>query len=170
MRIHYCYQIGSTFTNLGLMEDSIVRAMSMCDRIKLATFLGADASNWARMEAKTGQLRDSTLGILIAILSKHDVPANDIGYLKWIKAKRDFFVHRFFGEGAWPGDLDEAAIDIMCRRLLYLEIIFRRASHAIWRIFGRAGLVECQDLGTDGYLIMNLDLLADDNDSDDQVQ
>jgi hypothetical protein len=36
MRIYYCYQLGSTFVSLGLMETRIVTAMMTCDRIKLA--------------------------------------------------------------------------------------------------------------------------------------
>jgi hypothetical protein len=34
MRVYYCYQLGSTFVNLGLMENQIVTAMATCDRIR----------------------------------------------------------------------------------------------------------------------------------------
>lgn len=45
LRIHYCYQIGATFTQMALMEDTIIQAMSICDRIKVADLLGPDAPN-----------------------------------------------------------------------------------------------------------------------------
>jgi len=158
LRFHYCYQIGSTFVNLSLMEDTIIRAMSICDRIKVANALGADMSAWRRLIDKTNKLQSSTLGNLIAILSKHGIAPGDLGYLKWVKAKRDFFVHRFFHQGDWPGELNDDEIDALCRKLLYLEIIFARASHRIWRIFGRANLMGYQDLGKDGALMINLDV------------
>src|SRR5258708_36521680 len=100
LRIHYCYQIGSTFVNLAMMEDTIIHAMSICDRIKVANLLGADASNWSQLLIeKTSKLQSSTLGNLISILSKHSIAPGDLEYLKWVKAKRDFFVHRFFHQG-----------------------------------------------------------------------
>lgn len=164
LRIHYCYQIGSTFVSLALMEDAIFSAMSICDRIKVAKLLGPDVSSWNLMIDKTNKLQSSTLGNLISILSKHGVAPGDIDYLKWIKAKRDFFVHRLFRQGDWPGELGEEQINALCRKLLYLETIFVRASHRVWRIFGRANLMVCEDLGEDGVLIMNLGLLDDEDD------
>ncbi len=158
LRIHYCYQIGSTFVNLALMEDTIIHAMSICDRIKVANLLGPDASNWNRLIDKRNKLQSSTLGNLISILSNHGIASGDLNYLKWVKVKRDFFVHRFFHHGGWPGDLADEEIDALCRKLLYLEAIFVRASHRIWRIFGRANLMEYQDLGEEGVLMINLDL------------
>jgi hypothetical protein len=47
-RFHYCYQLGSTFVLLNKMEDAIIHSMSMCDRVKVKTVLGADATNWER--------------------------------------------------------------------------------------------------------------------------
>jgi hypothetical protein len=168
LRIHYCYQIGSTFVNLALMEDTIIRAMSICDRIRVTDLLGPDASNWSRLIDKTNKLQSSTLGNLISVLSKHSVVPADLDYLKWVKAKRDFFVHRFFHQGDWPGELADEEIEALCRKLLYLEIIFVRASHRIWRIFGRANLMHYQDLGDDGVLMMNLDLLQREDGSSDE--
>ena len=162
MRVYYCYQIGSTFVSLGLMESTIIDAMATCDRIKLAKALLSDSPAWQRMVEKHSQLQSSTLGNLIGILSKHGVNQADLNYLRWVKRKRDFFVHRFFVHGAWPGELPEDAIRVLCRRLLYLEHIFRRAGHRIWRIFGRADLMEVNDLGEDGAIIMNIGTLEDE--------
>lgn len=168
LRVHLCYQIGSTFVRLALMEDTIIRAMSICDRVKVASLLGPDASAWSRIIDKTNRLQASTLGSLISILSKHGVAGDDLSYLKWVKGKRDFFVHRFFHQGGWPGEIEGDDIKVTCRTLLYLEILFNRASDRIWRIFGRANLMEYHDLGADGALMVNLDLLpqaADEPDS-----
>ena len=33
---------------LNKMEDAIIHSMSMCDRVKVKTVLGADATNWER--------------------------------------------------------------------------------------------------------------------------
>jgi len=49
LRIYYCYQIGSTFVSLGLMETTIIHAMAMCDRIKLSNALQDDAPVWERI-------------------------------------------------------------------------------------------------------------------------
>lgn len=161
-RIHYCYQIGSTFVHLALMENSILQAMSVCDRIKVTNLLGSDASNWNQLISKVNKLQKSTLGGLIAILSKHGVARSDLDYLNWVKARRNFFVHHFFYQANWPGDLDDDEINVLCRRLRYLEIVFSRASNRIWRIFGRANLMHYQDLGENGVLMTNLDLLQPD--------
>jgi hypothetical protein len=104
------------------------------------------------------QLQSSTLGSLIAILAKHSVGSTDLAYLRWVKEKRDFFVHRFYHDEPWPGDLPDHTLRILCRRLLYLDHIFRRAGNRIWKIFARAGLMARIDLGENGAVIMNVDL------------
>lgn len=141
------------------MENSIINAMAICDRIKVAGLLGPDARAWERMQQKNDELKSSTLGKLITLLAKHNVQNTDLAYLRWVKQKRDFFVHRFFHEQRWPGELDEESLTIMYRRLLYLETIFFRASHRIWKIFGDADLMTYVDLGKDGALLVNHDLL-----------
>jgi hypothetical protein len=163
VRIHYCYQLGSTFVNLASMEDTIIDAMFVCDRIKVAQLLGSDAPAWESMLKKYDKLRSSTLGNLITILAKHNIQNTDLVYLRWVKEKRDFFIHRFFNDqpvaaaGHWPGELDEDTLSIMCRRLLYLEIIFFRASCRIWKIFENAGLLK----RVHGVLMMNPDFVDD---------
>jgi len=102
---------------------------------------------------------------LITILTKHGVGQADLAYLQWVKDKRDFFVHRFFHDEPWPGDLPEGAIRVLCRRLLYLERVFIRAGKRIWKIFGRAGLMEYHDLGEDGAVMMNIGALGGEGES-----
>jgi hypothetical protein len=160
MRIYYCYQLGSTFVSLGLMETRIITAMMMCDRIRIAKVLQDDAPFWSSIAARHAHLQSSTIGNLLAILSKHGIAETDLAYLRWVKGKRDFFIHRFFENEAWPGDLSEHGVRVMCRRLLCLEHIFRRAESRIYRIFQRAGLVEITDLGEDGYMVMNVGALS----------
>jgi hypothetical protein len=160
MRIYYCYQLGSTFVSLGLMETRIVTAMMTCDRIKLSKVIQDDVPFWNSIAARHAQLQSSTLGNLLTILSKHNIAESDLAYLRWVVAKRNFFIHRFFETAAWPGDLSEQGVRVMSRRLLYLEHIFRRAENRIYRIFQRAGLVELTDLGEDGYMVMNVDALS----------
>jgi hypothetical protein len=160
MRIYYCYQLGSTFVSLGAMETRIVTAMLTCDRIKLAKVIHDDVPFWDSIAKRHTHLQSSTLGNLLTILSKHNITESDLKYLRWVAAKRNFFIHRFFETGAWPGDLSEQGVRVMSRRLLYLEHIFRRAQTRIYRIFERAGLVEITDLGEDGSLIMNVGALS----------
>jgi len=160
MRIYYCYQLGSTFVSLGLMETRIIAAMMMCNRIKLAKIIYDDVSFWDSITARHAQLQSSTLGSLLTILSKHNIAKSDLKYLRWVVSKRNFFVHRFFETEAWPGDLSEDGVRVMSRRLLYLEYIFRRAETRIYRIFERVELVEVMDLGEDGSLAMNLGALS----------
>jgi hypothetical protein len=162
MRIYYCYQIGSTFVALGLMESQIISAMMTCNRIKLARVIHDDITFWDSITARHKHLQSSTLGNLIQILSKHGISERDLNYLRWVKGKRDYFVHRFFEMGAWPGDTPEEGVRFMCRRLLYLEHVFRRADNRIYRILHRAGLVEIIDLGVNGYLISNVGSLSGD--------
>lgn len=158
LRTQCCTQIGSTFIRLHLMEDAVISAMSICDRVKVANRLGEDASNWDHHLAKKATLEGSTLGSLIGILSRHDVDADDLRYLRWVKERRDFFVHRFFRDGAWPGELAEEDCEWMIRRLRYLQLIFDRAGRRVWPVLARANLMAMQDLGPAGMLMINLDL------------
>ena len=58
---------------------------------------------------------------MIQILSRHSVLEADLRYLRWVKAKRDFFVHRFFTTHPWPGDMEIEDSDLIHHRLLYLS-------------------------------------------------
>ena len=156
LRIAYCYQVGSTFIALSLMEDTLVNAMSGSGRIQVSKNID-DGASFRDLLVKRDVLQSSTLGSIVSILSKHGMAESDLKYLRWIKGKRDFFVHRFFQNGAWPGDISEADIVSMCRSLLYLDTIFRRATNRVWRLFERAGLVALADLGEDGAFVVSPD-------------
>ena len=52
-------------------------------------------------------------------------------------------------------------ITMLCRRLLYLEVVFVRASRRIWKIFANAELLTHVDLGGSGVLMINRDLFQD---------
>lgn len=153
-RVHYCYQIGSTFVACSLMEDAVIAAMEMCSNIRVSSLLGDDAKAWERLIEKRSQLRASTLGTLIKILGNHGVHEADMAYLKWVKAKRDFFVHRYLHDGFWPGDMAERHLEVLCRRLGALEILFQRAAHRIWEVLERAGLIEIERIAG-GRLAVN---------------
>ena len=161
LRVYYCYQVGSTFLNLGLMETTLVMAMATCDRIKVAQVLQDDAPAFHHIVERHAHLRSSTLGNLITLLSKHAIIADDLAYLRWVKTKRDYFIHRFYNDEPWPGDLGEHALRVLCRRLTYLEYIFMRAGNRVYKIFSRAGLMQLHDLGEDGFVAMNVNSLID---------
>ena len=161
IRFHYCYQLGSTFVCLAQMENSIVDKMTICDQIKVAKIDG-DKDISRLVTGKIATLRTSTLGTLINILSSHGVEQKDTAYLRWIKTKRDFFIHRFFHSGAWPGDLSASDLHLACRSLRYLEIIFLRATDRLWRVFERANFMECIAIGETGVLMVNPNLFEGD--------
>jgi hypothetical protein len=154
-RFLYCQEMAGAYLAVGKFESMLISAMHMCDRVKLQKRLGPDQDWWARSLAKRSLLEGSTLGSLIKILERHDVREADIAYLKWIKNKRDYFVHRLFHDHAWPGDLDEAHCNIMRRRLLAIQCWMERGERNIWSIFERAGFVELDRLAG-GTLAMNL--------------
>jgi hypothetical protein len=150
------------------MEDSIIWSMTMCDRVKVSKVLGSDVDNWHQMVSKRKTLEDSTLGSLISILSRHDVIEQDLRYLRWLKNKRDHFVHRFFRRGIWPGDMTFAECDASIRSLRYLEFLFHRCDRRIWKVLANAGLIELQ-VFSDGMLASNIDLdayFSDQNERD----
>jgi hypothetical protein len=151
-RFLYCQEMAGAYLAVGKFEDMLVSAMQMCDRVKLEKALGPDKDRWEQSLAKRAQLRGSTLGSLIKILERHGVREADIGYLKWIKDKRDYFVHRLFHDGAWPGDLVEEDCRFMTRRLIAIQLWLSRAERNIWSIFERAGFVELDRL-EDGSLL-----------------
>jgi len=158
-RFQFCSEIGSTFVVLNKMEHDIIWAITMCDKIKLSKVLGGDADNWHRMISKRETLEDSTLGSLIAILSRHNVAEEDLRYLRWLKNKRDYFIHRFFRRGVWPGDMSLAECEATLKSLRYLEFLFHRCGTRIWKILANAGLIELE-VFSDGMLASNIDLAS----------
>ncbi|MEX2630989.1 MAG: hypothetical protein WD341_13720 [Tistlia sp.] len=159
-RFLYCQEMAGTYLAVGKFEDMLISAMHMCDRVRLGKALGADSNRWARSLAKKALLQRSTLGSLIKILERHEVAEADIRYLKWIKDKRDYFVHRLFHEAAWPGDLDAESCRLMSRRLLAIQLWLSRAERNIWSIFERAGFVALSRLDDGSLLASNLDIYS----------
>lgn len=155
-RFLYCHEMAGAYLAVGKFESMLISAMHMCDRVKLQKALGPDQGAWERSVAKKALLEGSTLGSLIKILERHEVNDADIAYLKWIKDKRDYFVHRLFHEGAWPGELDEYGCHLMRRRLVAIQIWLERGERNIWLIFERAGFVELDRLSDGSVLVMNM--------------
>lgn len=120
-RLVYCQEMAGTYMAVGLFEDMLISAMHICDRVKLKRILGDDTDYWTQSLAKKTQLQGSTLGSLIKILERHAIAEADLRYLKWIKDKRDYFIHRLFHEGSWPGELDAESCHLMARRLFAIQ-------------------------------------------------
>ena len=157
-RFLYCQQMSSVFMAVHLLEHAIIDAMMMCDEIRVKEILREDAEVWQKYLEKRKNLEASTLGSLIKILGRHKISASDLNYLRWIKDKRDFFVHRFFHEGGWPGDLDKEGCDFLRRRLLAIQTWLSRTKKRVRYILQRAGLLIILDLGEDGFLVENKNL------------
>lgn len=157
-RFIYCQHMIATFMSVNKLEHMIIEAMLMCDRITVKNVIKKDLKAWERLLTKRAHLLNSTLGTLVKILDDNGIDPGDIAYLKWIKEKRDKFVHRWFNAGAWPGDLNAPACRFHTRRLAAIQIWLSRAEIRIWYILQKAGLVHVIDLKTNGILAMNADL------------
>ena len=156
-RFLYCQEMAGTYIAVGKFENMLIAAMHMCDRVNLKKGLGEDRNRWESSLEKQALLEGSTLGTLITILERHKVDKADIGYLRWLKDKRDYFVHRLFHDDAWPGELDAESCLFMRRRLLAIQLWLGRGERNIWSIFERAGYVEL-DRTPHGILAMNAGL------------
>ncbi len=156
-RLRYCQELAGAFIAISKFEDMLIHAMEMCNSIRIDFVLGDDADQWAKMIAKRSALQASTLGSLIKILEKHNVFPADILYLKWIKKKRDYFVHLNFQDGAWPGDMSIDECKELIRRLLAIQIWLERAERRIWTIFERAGFLDLERFHDGSVLAMNGD-------------
>lgn len=156
-RLMYCQHIAATHLAVGQFEEILISAMLMCNRVRIEKALGSDMERWQQLLTKRNLLKGSTIGSLIKILERHGIDAVDIAYLKWVKDKRDYFVHRLFHDGAWPGDLNRDGCRVMTRRLLAIQKWLQRAGDRIWRVFENAGFLHLQRVGG-GYLASNPDL------------
>lgn len=121
--------------------------------------MAGDSPNWDRFLKKHKQLKDSTLGNLISILSRHSLAEADLNYLRWLKSKRDFYIHQYFQTGPWPGDLNGDQIERVCRTLGALELVFHRGAQRMMNILGKAGLMDIRVIPGSGVLAFNPDLL-----------
>ena len=95
-RFLYCQEMAGTHLAVGEFENMLILVMHMCDRIKLPKVLGPDEDAWKRAAANKAQLEGSTLGSVIKTLERNKMRQADIAYLRWIKNKRDYFVHQLF--------------------------------------------------------------------------
>jgi hypothetical protein len=154
-RFLYCQEMAGAYIAVGKFEDMLISAMHMCDKVKFEKALGIEMSRWQQMLAKRALLQESTLGSLIKILERHGISKTDLDYLRWVKNKRDYFVHRLFHDGAWPGDLNEESCRAMTRRLIAIQLWVSRAERNIWSIFERAGFVKLDRLSDGGLLATN---------------
>ncbi|HEX8900342.1 hypothetical protein [Vitreimonas sp.] len=155
-RFLYCQHMAATFMAVAKFENMVVSAILICDDMKVGkTDRAADAGS--ELIRRHNALNASTLGSMIGILEKHNVPLTDISYLKWLKNKRDHFVHRLFQSGAWPGDLDQEGCRIMIRQLIAIQRWLERGEQQIWRILERAGFVDV-DRCEGGLLVSNVKL------------
>jgi hypothetical protein len=159
-RFMYCQHMAATHLSVGLFEHMLTTSMLMCDSVKVDRALGADSPKWQQILRKQSALQGSTIGSLIKILERHGVAQSDIAYLKWVKDKRDYFVHRLFHDGAWPGDLDAESCGIMTRRLIAIQRWLSRAERKVWSIFERAGFLEINRFNGGGILAMNTGLYS----------
>lgn len=164
-RFLYCLEMAGTYIAVGKFENMLISAMHMCDRVKVQKILYQDQDLWMRSLEKKALLEGLTLGYLIKILEQHGVNKSDIAYLRWIKDKRDYFVHRLFHDYTWPGDLSEAGCHFMRRRLLAIQLWLERGERNVWSIFERAGFIELDHLADGSQLAMNVgvyDFLQED--------
>ena len=160
-RFLYCQEISATFLAAQTFERSVVHAMLACDRVTLKNKFGKDVLEaWDKLIFKKKELDKSTLGTLISILEYNDFDGSDIKYLRWIKSKRDYVVHRLFQECPFPGNLDTIGCYYMSRRIHAIQILLNRAERRFWYIFQKHGLVEVSDMGKDGILIMPKDVYS----------
>ena len=157
-RYRYVQEMGGTYLAVSHFEDMLIDAMNMCDRVKVRHALGDDADRWEAFKGKRTALQGSTLGSLISILERHAIAAADLSYLRWVKGKRDHFIHRWFHGGAWPGDMDAFACHALTRQLLAVQLWLQRAERNVWAIFERADFVELTCF-EDGVLMMNKGVL-----------
>ncbi len=121
-RYRYVQEMGATYLAVAHFEDMLINAMNVCDRVKVRHALGDDADRWETFKGKHTALQSSTLGSLIGILERHAIAPDNVRYLRWVKGKRDHFIHRWFHEGGWPGDMDASACHAMTRQLLAIQL------------------------------------------------
>ncbi|WP_370191501.1 hypothetical protein [Qipengyuania sp.] len=150
----YTSQIGRVFTALALVEDTFVSALWMCENVKLDG-KKKQLPRVREFDKRKGILKDQTFGNLISVLKSNGVSKEAISYFEFVKRMRDRFVHRFFDDNLWPGDLPAEGLLEHSRTLAVYEIIFNRANHRIWKVLGSEIFYEVVDLGDDGLLIMN---------------
>jgi hypothetical protein len=151
----YVHALGATFATIAIFEHTLIQALWIARGIKIDETDGIQTSAVEKMIEKREYLYSKTLGNVIRVLVKNDARDIDIAYLKFLQSKRDFFIHRFFANYPWPGDIGRYDLRLIWRKLRYLEIIFGRAADRVWDIIGRNGYADIVDLGPSGRLMVN---------------
>jgi hypothetical protein len=150
----YEFRIGRVFSLISLAESTIIDALWMCKNVAIDGEPLAQSKPEQMMWRKS-VLQDQTFGNLIRVLSQNGVSAEGLSYFRFLKRVRDRFVHRFFEDHVFPGELREWHFVSHMRDLRCLELIFWRATHRIWRILGCEKYDRVTDLGAHGLLIWN---------------
>jgi hypothetical protein len=150
----YEFRIGRVFSLISLAESTIVDALWMCKNVSIDGEPLAE-THTGKMMWRKSVLQDQTFGNLIKVLSRNGVSESGLSYFRFLKRVRDGFVHRFFQDHVFPGELREWHFVSHMRDLRCLEIIFWRSTNRIWQILGREKYDRVTDLGAHGLLIWN---------------
>jgi hypothetical protein len=150
----YEFRIGRVFSLISLAESTIIDALGMCKNVTIDGEPDAE-SKTDRMMWRRSVLQDQTFGNLIKVLSRNSVSAEGLSYFRFLKRVRDRFVHRFFEDHVFPGEMRECHFVRHMRDLRCLELIFWRSTHRIWKILGHEKYDRVTDLGANGLLIWN---------------
>jgi hypothetical protein len=161
-RLYYCFYLGNVYVQLSLLEQTIMDALLMCN--KFDDVLRVSGQNAQEFIRKQRILHASTLGSLLKYMEKGGVGERGLSYLRYLKDRRDLFVHNFFHSHAWPGDLRAQDAQWHIRRLRFLELTFARGVNRIWKILSDSGLFVRVDLGPNGALLYNTDLFDPQSD------
>jgi len=153
----YLHHIGRVFVTLGIFEQTLIHAIRMPWKMELP-LKGNPESRWTLFQARDEFLRDSTLGSMIKVLEKNECLDADLSYLRYVKRHRDLFVHRFFENHIWPGEINDMfSVSASVRTLKFLEITFGRATDRLWGILVRNNFLQRQKFTDGSYLIINND-------------
>lgn len=150
----YEHQIGRVFSQISLVESTIVDALWMCKNVRLVGESNLKSAT-DRIVWRKSVLQDQTFGNLIQVLSRNGVSDPSLAYFRFLKRMRDRFVHRFFEDHVFPGELLAWHFVRHIRDLRCFELLFWRATDKIWRILGREKYDQVRDLGPHGVLLWN---------------
>jgi hypothetical protein len=159
-KIYYCFYFGNVYVQLSLLEQTIMDALLMCN--KFDDVLRVSGGNAQELIRKQRILHASTLGSLLKYMEQGGVRREGLSYLRYLKDRRDLFIHNFFHSHAWPGDLRYQDAEVHIRRLRFLELTFARGVNRIWKVLSDSGHFVRVDLGADGAILYNTDMFESD--------
>lgn len=150
----YEYRIGRVFSSIAVVEDAMVQALWACRNVHLVG-QPEDASPVEGIVWRRSVLQDQTFGNLIQILSRNGLSDPSLNYFRFLKRLRDRFIHRFFEDHVFPGEMREGYFTSHMRDLRCFELVFWRATNRIWHILGHEKYDRVTDLGDHGLLLWN---------------